>query len=150
MVYINQKKTNIFGFILKESKLRPKGYAWIPRAFVLSLQSFLTLSTPWTGAVQAPLSMGFSRQEYWSGLPWPPAGDLLNPGFKPRPPALQVDSLPTKPPGKPLGSIHLLKPWKVHETPPPSYPISHWFSCCPCLLLQELLKIAVMTLSKGI
>ena len=55
MVYINQKKTNIFGFILKESKLRPKGYAWIPRAFVLSLQSFLTLSTPWTGAVQAPL-----------------------------------------------------------------------------------------------
>ena len=57
--------------------------------------------TPQTVALQAPLSMGFSRQEYWSGLSCPPPGDLPNPGIKPRSPALQVDSLPTEPPGKP-------------------------------------------------
>ena len=54
-------------------------------------------ATPWTVACQAPLSMGFSRQEYLSGLPCPPPGDLPNPGIKPRFPALQADSLPTEP-----------------------------------------------------
>ena len=44
----------------------------------------LTLGTPWTVACQAPLSMGFSRQEYWSGLPFPSPGDLPNPGIKPK------------------------------------------------------------------
>ena len=52
--------------------------------------------TPWTVACQAPLSMRFSRQEYWSGLPFPPAGDLPNPGIEPGSPELQVDSLPTE------------------------------------------------------
>ena len=51
-------------------------------------------------ACQAPLSMGFSRQEYWSGLPFPPPGDLPDPGIKPGSPVLQADSLSTKPPGK--------------------------------------------------
>ena len=46
-------------------------------------------ATPWTVARQAPLSMGFSRQEYWSGLPFPPPGDLPNPGIEPTSPALQ-------------------------------------------------------------
>ena len=50
---------------------------------------------------QAPLSVGFSRQEYWCGLPFPSPGDLPNPGIKPRSPALQADSLPSEPPGKP-------------------------------------------------
>ena len=50
--------------------------------------------TPWTLAHQAPLSMGFSRQESWSGLPFPPPGDLPDPGIKPRSPALQADALP--------------------------------------------------------
>ena len=50
---------------------------------------------------QALLSMEFSRQEHWSGLPCPPPGDLPNPGIKPRSPALQADSLPSEPPGKP-------------------------------------------------
>ena len=50
---------------------------------VLVVQSFLTLWLPWTVAHQAPLSMGFSRQEYWSGLPCPPPGDLLDPGMEP-------------------------------------------------------------------
>ena len=49
--------------------------------------------TPWTVAHQAPLSMEFSRQEYWSGLPFPSPGDLPDPGVKPRSPAFQVDSL---------------------------------------------------------
>ena len=58
--------------------------------------------TPWTIAQQAPLSMGFSRQEYWSGLPFPSPGDLPNSGLKPRSPALQADSLPAEPQGKPI------------------------------------------------
>ena len=57
--------------------------------------------TPWTVAYQAPLSMGFSRQEYWRGLPFPSPGDLPDPGIKPRSPALQADALPSEPPGKP-------------------------------------------------
>ena len=61
--------------------------------------------TPWTVALQAPLSMGFSRQEYWSGLPCPPPGDLPHPGIEPKSlmsPAWSslVGSLPLAPPGK--------------------------------------------------
>ena len=67
----------------------------------LVTQSCLTLVTLWTAARQAPLSMGFSRQEYWSGLPCPPPGDLPSPGIEPMSPALLVDSLPSEPPGKP-------------------------------------------------
>ena len=55
----------------------------------------------WTVADQAPLSMGFSRQEYWSGLPFSPPGDLPDPGIEPWSPALWADALPSKPPGKP-------------------------------------------------
>ena len=58
--------------------------------------------TPWTAAHQAPQSMGFSRQEYWSGLPFPSPGDLPDPGIKPRSPALQADALTSEPPGKPI------------------------------------------------
>ena len=70
---------------------------------------FVTL---WTVARQAPLSMGFSRQEYWSGLPCPPPGDLPDPGIEPRSPSLQADSLPTEPPGSPTpctSEVHLLQ-----------------------------------------
>ena len=59
---------------------------------VLVAQSCPTLQ-PQTVACQAPLSMGFSRQQYWSGLPWPSLGDLPNPRIEPRSPALQADSL---------------------------------------------------------
>ena len=58
--------------------------------------------TPWTVAHQAPLSMGFSRQEYWSGLPFPSPGDLPDPRMEPRSLALQADSLPAEPQGKPM------------------------------------------------
>ena len=58
--------------------------------------------TPWTVACQAPLSMGFPRQEYWSGLPFDLSGDLPDQGIEPGSPALPVDSLLTELPGKPL------------------------------------------------
>ena len=58
-------------------------------------------ATPWTVAQQAPPSVEFSRQEYWSGLPFPSSGDLFDPGIEPGSPALQADTLPSEPPGKP-------------------------------------------------
>jgi len=61
--------------------------------------------TPWTTAGQAPLFMEFSRQVYRSGWPFSPPGDLPNPGFEPRSPALQADSLPSEPPGKPPNQL---------------------------------------------
>ena len=60
--------------------------------------------TPWTVARQAPLSVGFSRQGYWSGLPFPPPGDLPTLGIKPASPALQVDSLSAELLGKPYSN----------------------------------------------
>ena len=66
---------------------------------VLVSQSYLTLArASWTVARQSPLSMGFPRQEYWSGLPFPSPGDLPDPGIEPRSPALQAGSLPSEPP----------------------------------------------------
>ena len=59
-------------------------------------------ATPWTVAYQAPPSLGFSRQKYWSGFPFPSPGDLPNPGIKAGSPALQADTLLSEPPGKPL------------------------------------------------
>ena len=59
-------------------------------------------ATLWTAAHQARLSMGFSRQEYWSGLPFLPPGDLLRPGIEPTSPALQADSLPLSHLGRPV------------------------------------------------
>ena len=56
--------------------------------------------TPWTIAYQAPPSMGFSRQEYWSGVPFLSPGDLSNPGIEAGSPTLQADALPSEPPGK--------------------------------------------------
>ena len=58
-------------------------------------------ATPWTGAYGASPSTGFSRQEYWSGLPFPSPGDLPDPGIEPRSPALEADALTSEPPGKP-------------------------------------------------
>ena len=64
-------------------------------------QSCPTLAILWTVAHQVPLSMGFPRQEYWSGLPFPSPGDLPDPGIKPKPPAWQSDSLPNELRGNP-------------------------------------------------
>ena len=67
-----------------------------------SLSPVRLVETPWTVAYQAPQSVEFSRQEYWSGLPFPSPGDLPDPGIETRSPALEADSLPSEPPGKPL------------------------------------------------
>ena len=69
---------------------------------VKSLSHVRLFVTPWTVVYQAPQSMEFSRQEYWSGLPFPSPGDLLNPGIEPGSPTLQADILPPEPPGKSL------------------------------------------------
>ena len=70
---------------------------------VKSLSRVLLFATPWTVAYQAPPSMGFSRQEHWSGLPFPSPGDLLVPGIEPTAPALGDKVLTTGLPGKYLG-----------------------------------------------
>ena len=66
---------------------------------VKSLSRIQLFAIPWTVAYQAPSPMEFSRQEYWSGLPFPSPGDLPDPGIEPGSPALQTDSLPSEPPG---------------------------------------------------
>ena len=78
---------------------------------VKSLSRVRLFATLWTITYQAPLSMGFSRQEYRSGLPFPSPGDLPDPGIEPGSPALQADALTSEPPGKPtpLIQIHLMR-----------------------------------------
>jgi len=68
---------------------------------VKSLSRIQLFATPWTVGHQAPLSMEFSRQEYWSGLPFPSPGFLPDSGIEPGSPALQADALPSDPPGNP-------------------------------------------------
>ena len=74
---------------------------------VKSLSRVRLFATPWTVPYQAPPSMGFSRQEYWSGLPFPSPGDLPDPGIEPGSPAFQADALTSEPPGKPCINHHL-------------------------------------------
>ena len=97
---IEEARWNKLYFILGEIALSAP-YYWSPgnsKEFISSLiaKLCLTLATPWTVACQAPLSMGFSRQEYWSGLQLPSPGDLPNPGIKPRSSVLQEDYLLTE------------------------------------------------------
>ena len=87
----------------------------VKRASEVKLLSRVRLfATPWTVAYQAPLSMGFPRQEHWNGLPIPSPGDLPNPGIEPRSPALQVDSLPSD---HQFNSVQLLSRVRLFVTP---------------------------------
>ena len=63
------------------------------------------LAIPWTVAYQAPPAIGFSRQEYWSGLPFPSPGDLPDPGIEPGSPTFQAGPLTSEPPGKPVKEV---------------------------------------------
>jgi len=74
---------------------------------VKSLSHVRLFVTLWTVAHQAPPSMGFSRQEYWNGLPFPSPGDLPNPGIEPKSPTLRADTLTSEPPGKPKIYIYI-------------------------------------------
>ena len=89
-------------------------------------------ATPWTIAYQAPPSMGFSKQEYWSGLPFPSPGDLPDPGIESRPPALLADALPSEPPGKSMShkgspkSVSCRDASHVNKEPPSFCHIPLW------------------------
>ena len=101
------------GIVKMEQHRLKLTYIWdlFPPTFKVKLLSLLRLSViPLTVAYQAPPSTAFSRQEYWSGLPFPSPGDLSEPGIKPRSSALQADALPSEPPGKPpfKGKVKLL------------------------------------------
>ena len=93
------------------------------QSYVLSHSVVSDSQTPWTVVHQAPLSLEFSRQEDWSGLPFPPPGDLPDPGTEPSPPALAGGFFTTEPPGKPrccvLNCLRLsVTPWtEAHQGP---------------------------------
>ena len=89
---------------LQNSKEATAFVEWLCACILSCFSLVWHFAKPRTVACQAPLPMGFSRQEYWSGLPCPSPGDLLNPGIEPKSPvspALQVNTVPTEPPGKP-------------------------------------------------
>ena len=86
--------------------------AWESEAKVKSLSRVQLLATPCTVAYHALPFMGFSRQEYWSGLPFPSPEDLPDPGIEPQSPALQAGVLPSEPPGKSWEKL-LFKKWKL-------------------------------------
>ena len=81
--------------------LEPQSLLLRGKVKVKSLSCVQLFATPWTAAYKAPPSMGFSRQEYWSGVSFPSPGDLPNPGIEPQSPALEADALTSEPPGKP-------------------------------------------------
>ena len=86
---------------LMSEKINGKYYLTLKWSEMKLLSCVWLFANPWTVAHQAPPSMGFSRQEYWSGLLFPSPGDLTDPGIKLRSPSLQADSLPAEPAGKP-------------------------------------------------
>ena len=97
------KSNNPYVHFKSNSQNNTIHWVWIWRSRSVSCSVMSNSATPWTVAHQAPLSMEFSRQEDWSGLPFPSPGDLPNPGIKPRSPTLQADSLLSEPAGKPTG-----------------------------------------------
>ena len=86
---------------LTERKKRVGEKSEVKWSEVKLLSRVRLFATWWTVAYQAPLSMGFSRQKYWSGLPFPSPGDLPDPGIEPGFPTLEADALTSEPPGKP-------------------------------------------------
>ena len=107
---------NIWGCVHHRHSLEIKGeLSWLVKGAVYMCES-LRHAAPWTVAHQAPLSMGFSRQEYCSGLPLPSPEGLPNLGMEPGSPVLQVDSLPSEPPGKTIERLPKLFPSQFSES----------------------------------
>ena len=109
---------------------------------VKSLSRVRLFATPRTVAYQAPPSMEFSRQEYWSGLPFPSPGDLPNPGIEPTPPTLQADALPSEPPGKPWVPKWWHKSWEALITLE-SWEFVHWAAMEVGLKVEKKISIRV-------
>ena len=110
---------------------------------VKSLSRIRLFATPWTVALWAHLSMGFSRQEYWSGWPFPSPGELPNPGIQPGSPALQADSWPSEPPRKLLIPVK----WQYLTRSPQSWqvPLSSPQSCLWIAQPLQFLKSELRT-----
>ena len=93
---------------------------WTVKVKVKSLSHVRLFATPWTVAHQASPFKEFSRQEYWSGLPFPSPGDLPNPRIEPGSTALRADALPSEPPGKPMNSTERQKDMTLKDELPSS------------------------------
>ena len=103
--YNSISKVNMQIYLLKPQKVKvpnkwKEQFLWFSNKKVKLFSRVQLFATLWIVTHQAPLSVGFSRQEYWSGLPFPSPGDLSNPGIEPRSPTLQADALTSEPPGK--------------------------------------------------
>ena len=94
LLFLLMVETSISLHLVITSTFKLLLYEWVKL-----LSRVWPFPTPWSVAYQAPPSMGFSRQEYWT-LPFPSPGDLPDPGIEPRSPALRVDALPSEPPGR--------------------------------------------------
>ena len=112
-----------------------------------SLSRVRLLATPWTLAHQAPPSMGFSRQEYWSGLPFPSSGDLPNPGIKRRSPALQADAL-TLSRGRAQCGLLGNSIFLIHPFPLSSLGLRSLFSICPPFFCLNCFELGFVTCSQ--
>ena len=114
----------------------------------LVTKSYLTLATPWIVSCQAPLSVGFCRQEYWSGLPSPFPGDLPDPRIEPGSPSLQADSLPAELWGKPLRChsryFYYTKPFPNSAV---SFGLHHWYNWILFVLVPFTLQFPGLLLS---
>ena len=104
---------------------------WVGGGGGVVAKSCLTLATPWTVVCQAPLSMGLSRQVYWSGLPFPSPGDLPDPRIKPSSPAMQAYSLPTELQGKSFcGLVANFYSIKAKKIPASRLALGDWLGYC--------------------
>ena len=122
--------TMLYSFLLYNKVNQP----WKWKVKVKSLSRVRLFVTTWTVAYQAPPRMGFSRQEYWSGLPFPSPGDRPNPGIVPESSTLQARALPSEPPGNQLYICIYALPLGPPSYPPHPTPLGHHreLSWAPC------------------
>ena len=109
LIHLTRRKRHFCNFHLRLLTIFPTSQ----KVKVKSLSRVWLFATPWTVAYQSPQSMEFSRQEYWSGLPFPSPGDLPDAGIEPRSPALQADAWPSEPPGNPLLHRSRMQLWRL-------------------------------------
>ena len=115
---------------------------YMKKVKVKSLSRVRLFATPWTVAYQAPLSMGFSRQQYWRELPFPSPGDLPKPGIEPGSPALQTDTLLSEPPRKSIIYMYVY----IY-----TYTYTHSFKIFfPIMVYHRILNIVVYAIQQDL